>query len=85
MEAVLDRIVDKEYAVLLIGPEEKERIVPLSRLPKGAKEGMRFKLAFAEDEIIAAEEIIEEVSQSKALNENLALLRKRKRSQFKRS
>lgn len=85
MEAVLDRIVDRKYAVLLIGEEEKERIVLLSQLPEGAREGMKFKLTILEDEIKAVDELKEDVIQSEAINEKLALLRKKKQSQFKRS
>ncbi|HHY21971.1 MAG TPA: DUF3006 family protein [Bacilli bacterium] len=85
MEAVLDRIVDKKYAVLLVGEAEEERVVPLSQLPQGAEEGMRYKLTMIEGEMIAIENIDEDVEQSEALKEKLTLLRKRKKSQFKRS
>lgn len=37
--AVIDRIVDDTTAVLLIGPEETEKHVPVGDLPDGASEG----------------------------------------------
>lgn len=38
--AVIDRIVDGSSAVLLVGPEEHERIVAASMLPEDAREGV---------------------------------------------
>jgi hypothetical protein len=38
--AVIDRIVDGEHAVLLVGdPPERELVVPVASLPAGAREG----------------------------------------------
>lgn len=39
-KAVIDRIVDGKHAVLLVGDEETEQIVPLNNLPDGVKEGI---------------------------------------------
>lgn len=39
VQAVVDRIVDGAYAVLLVGEEEKEITVPAANLPPGAGEG----------------------------------------------
>lgn len=37
--AVVDRIVDGTHAVLLVGDEETEQVVPAERLPATAREG----------------------------------------------
>ena len=37
--AVIDRVVDGVTAVLLIGPDETEKHVPVDDLPEGAAEG----------------------------------------------
>lgn len=84
MEAVLDRIVDGRFAVLLVGEEEEEHMIPMSEMPQGSKEGMKFNLGFIGKDIISIEIMNEEVGKSQVLNEKLALLRKRKQSRFKR-
>jgi hypothetical protein len=38
-KAVIDRIEDGKYAVLLVGKEEKEKIIPIEALPAGTREG----------------------------------------------
>lgn len=38
-KAIIDRIEEEKYAVLLVGPEETERIVERDQLPQGAREG----------------------------------------------
>ncbi len=52
--AVIDRIVDGEHAVLLVGPEEEERIVPRSCLPPEAKEGVWLLVTFDDDRLLQA-------------------------------
>lgn len=84
MEAVLDRIVDNEYAVLLLGETEEERIIPLMQMPDGAKEGLKYKLTFSLNEIVKIEAISEESMKSEALNDKLTMLRNRKQTRFKR-
>ena len=84
MEAVLDRIVDGRFAVLLVGEEEEEHMIPMFEMPQGSKEGMKFNLSFIGKDIISIEIMNEEVGKSQELNEKLALLRKRKQSRFKR-
>lgn len=37
--AVIDRIVDGEHAVILVGNEEQEIVYPAKELPPAAKEG----------------------------------------------
>lgn len=39
MRAVIDRIVDGTHAVLLVGEEETELVMPVNNLPAGAREG----------------------------------------------
>jgi len=39
LEAVVDRIVDGARAVLLVGDDETELVVPVALLPEGAGEG----------------------------------------------
>ena len=38
-QAVLDRIVDRTHAVILVGPRETETVVPLGELPADACPG----------------------------------------------
>lgn len=38
-KAVVDRIVDDEHAVLLVGDDEQELVVPRSTLPAGTEAG----------------------------------------------
>lgn len=84
MEAVLDRIVDGNYAVLLVGDKEEERVVSVIQLPEGAKEGMKYKLTFEDDAIVAIEAMIETSRLSSETSERLASLRNRQASRFKR-
>lgn len=52
---VLDRIVDGQRAVLLVGPDEVELVVDHASLPEGAAEGDWFRLALIADvELTAA-------------------------------
>lgn len=52
--AVVDRIVDGVHVVLLVGPEEEERVVPKSSLPEGVAEGTWLKVRFEGDELVWA-------------------------------
>ncbi len=49
--AVIDRIVDGAHAVLLIGEEEVERVVPVASLPTGSKAGSWLTLSFREGDV----------------------------------
>ena len=49
LRAVVDRIVDGEHAVLLVGDDEVELVVPAGRLPEGAGEGAMLTLALVLD------------------------------------
>lgn len=44
--AVIDRIVDGEHAVILVGNEEQEIVYPASELPPAAKEGSVLEVIF---------------------------------------
>lgn len=53
--AVLDRIVDNEHAVLLVGPGEVEMIVPRGSLPAGAVEGTWLYVHLDGNRLVSAE------------------------------
>lgn len=53
--AVVDRVVDGRSAVLLLGAEAAERVVPVERLPAGAREGSWLRVRFSGDELAEAE------------------------------
>ena len=38
-QAVLDRVVDRTHAVILVGPRETEMVVPVGQLPFGTRPG----------------------------------------------
>lgn len=65
-KAVVDRIVDKRHAVLLVGESEVEKIVPVDNLPPGAGEGTWLRVEFEGDELVAAEVDAEETARVKA-------------------
>lgn len=52
--AVIDRIVDGTHAVLLVGPDEVERIVPRRTLPADVREGTWLKVRFRGDCLVDA-------------------------------
>lgn len=54
-QAVVDRIVDGIHAVLLVGEEQVERVVPASQLPQGAREGTWLKVCFDGDQLVHVE------------------------------
>lgn len=53
-QAVVDRVVDGQHVVLLVGEHEVERIVARSLLPEGIKEGMWLKVVFDGDTLVWA-------------------------------
>ena len=65
-KAVVDRIVDKRHAVLLVSENEVEKIVSVDKLPPGAGEGTWLRVEFEGDELVAAEVDAEETAQVKA-------------------
>ncbi|OIJ13789.1 hypothetical protein BKP35_08390 [Anaerobacillus arseniciselenatis] len=86
MKAVIDRFVDGELAVLLVGEEEKEYNVPIKDLPQGAKEGSIVNVTITDGTIVALQLLLEETNaQQNRMNEKLNQLKSRKRSNFKRN
>jgi len=65
-KAVVDRIVDKRHAVLLVGENEVEKIVSVDKLPPGAGEGTWLEVEFEGDELVVVEVDAEETAQVKA-------------------
>ncbi|KMK77990.1 DUF3006 domain-containing protein [Alkalihalobacillus pseudalcaliphilus] len=84
-KAVLDRIEDQKFAVLLVGEKEEEMIIPKEQLPTGSKEGMWFSISIVDDQIeqIRIDEQVTEARKD-AISQKMALLKKRKTSKFKR-
>ena len=78
-KAVLDRIVDGKFAVLLVGDEETEEIVPISQLPAQIKEGTW--LTITDGQFVIDQE--ETMNKKDAAKSKLELLRKRGGSKFK--
>jgi len=64
-KAVIDR-VEEGLAVLLVGAEERELVVPLARLPKGARAGDWLKVALMKGELASAELDPEETARRRA-------------------
>lgn len=50
--AIVDRIVDGKHAVLLVGEEEIERILPADQLPPAVTEGSWLRIWFEKDDPI---------------------------------
>lgn len=50
--AVVDRIVDGAHAVLLVGDDETEVILPVTDLPEGAKEGSWLHVTQEADQVV---------------------------------
>jgi len=68
-QAVIDRIVDGKHAVLLVGEQEVERIVPVEMLPNGAREGTWLTVSFRDDQLVHAEI---DVGRTEAVRERIA-------------
>lgn len=79
--AVIDRIVDGRYAVLLVGRDEVERIVPKHELPAGVREGTWLKVRFRGDCLVYAV-IDKETTEAAAqrIHAKMELLRQRGRN-----
>lgn len=52
--AVVDRLVDGSWAVLLVGSEETERVVPSAALPDGARAGTWLKTRWDGEKLLEA-------------------------------
>jgi hypothetical protein len=79
-QAVLDRVVDGQHAVLLVGPEEREQIVLVSDLPDDVHPGMWLQVQFEGDQLVEAAVDIQETERVRErIQKKLARLRKRGR------
>ncbi|QQK75855.1 DUF3006 domain-containing protein [Salicibibacter cibarius] len=82
-KAVLDRIEDGKHAVLLIGDEEKEKIIPSSELPEGSKEGMWFQVDLEDSKIVKISiDQAETKKREKRISDKMAKLKKKKGGKF---
>jgi hypothetical protein len=78
--AVLDRIEDGTFAVLLVGDGEEEHIVPADQLPAGVAPGAWLRVRFEGDSLQWAEVDAAETEQARArIAEKLERLRQRGR------
>ena len=50
-KAVIDRIEDGTWAVLLVGQKRVERLVPVGQLPEGAREGTWLRVRLNQDTV----------------------------------
>ncbi|EGL81349.1 hypothetical protein CathTA2_0124 [Caldalkalibacillus thermarum TA2.A1] len=85
-KAVLDRVVDGKHAVLLVGDDEREVMIPCHQLPPGAKKGTWFKVTFHDGNITYLE--IDETETEKVeerIKAKLANLQQKKKSHFKKN
>ncbi|WP_232718738.1 DUF3006 family protein [Bacillus sp. FJAT-45037] len=82
---MLDRIVDQNVAVLLVGLEEKEYTLPVHRLPKCAASGDMFVVEVEDGKIMT---IKRDTRKKEALNktthDTLNKLKSNQKSKFKR-
>lgn len=79
--AVIDRFVDGQWAVLLVGPGQVERVVPRSELPPRAREGAWLKTGWDGERLLWAETDPEATRRARErIAAKLARLRQRGRS-----
>jgi hypothetical protein len=79
-QAVIDRIEDDRLAVLLVGQDERELLVPLDRLPAGARAGNWLRVQLDQDRLIDAElDEAQTRAAAERIQDKLALLRQRGR------
>ena len=79
VKAVIDRIVDQAFVVLLVGTEEKEMIFPKEAFSFPVKEGFQLDIELAGDQLLRAKKAD---TPNKA--DPLERLRKRQHSRYKR-
>lgn len=77
-KAVVDRVEDGKWAVLLVGRDELEKIVHVDHLPKGARAGIWLKVRLENDEVhdIAVDEAETRAARAR-VGSKLELLRQR--------
>lgn len=81
ISAVVDRIVDGEHVVLLVGPEEEEVVVPRAALPAKIREGTWLQVCFVDGQLKKA--VIDEKATQEAVQRiasKMDLLRQRGRN-----
>ena len=54
-KAVIDRIVDGNTAVILVGDDERQHHYPANKLPEGAREGTWLRVRVEDGQIVAME------------------------------
>lgn len=85
MRAVVDRIVDSKWVVLIVGEDEQEFNVPVEKLSNDIKEGSIVDVTIENGEIVSVLLLQEDTNEQEVrINEKLNLLKARKRSNFKR-
>lgn len=85
VNAVIDRIVDNKYLVLLVGEEEKEHFVPLSESNRHLKEGDCVIVQIGVNAEILDIQLNEKKTKERhdSIQDKMALLRARKGSKFR--
>lgn len=78
--AVVDRIVDDQSAVLIVGDDQREVVVPAGSLPDGAGAGTWLSVTIAGDELADARIDHEATEQARGrIASKMAQLRQRSR------
>lgn len=54
-QAVIDRVEEGRFAVLLVGEAQTERVVPLDELPAGVRAGTWLRVRFESDRLVDAQ------------------------------
>ncbi|GAK06053.1 hypothetical protein JCM19037_4607 [Geomicrobium sp. JCM 19037] len=83
VQAVIDRIEDKTNAVLLVGKDEIERIVPVQSLPDGVKEGEWLQLTIDDNQVTHIQQDREETERRESRIKNkMQQLQQKKGNRF---
>lgn len=78
--AAVDRLVDGRWAVLLIGPEEREQVVELACLPPGVEAGQWLRVRLVDGELVELEKDEKATAEAAArIAEKMEQLRRRGR------
>lgn len=79
-QAVLDRVVDGEHAVLLVGGRERELVVPAAELPLETRPGSWLRVTTSEDGRVTIVTDAEATERAKArIRDKMDRLRRRGR------
>ena len=80
-QAVIDRIEDGQHAVLLVGEEEREQIVPVAALPPESKPGSWLRVRFEGARLVSATVDLEETERTRQrISDKLDRVRQRGRN-----